>query len=254
MSDVRIGTWNVEYARGVEKNRRRSAHLRSLAAQVWVLTETHDDLDLSSTHTALHSTQRYATPGGRWTTLWTSLPVMECLPTDDPSRCVAARLDAGDAGELVVYGTVLPWNGDVGPDEKNPGRGWSEFRRVVAHQGQEWAELRRSFPFATLVVAGDLNQDLGGRHFYGSRKCRALLNVELARADLTCLTTTGNFAQGLLEHPPIDHICASPGRSNLTVTRVDGWNRTIDGVALSDHGGTLVDLAVPRSQQPEPGR
>lgn len=34
--------------------------------------------------------------------------MIERVSTDDPRRCVAARLDAGDSGELVVYATVLP--------------------------------------------------------------------------------------------------------------------------------------------------
>jgi hypothetical protein len=120
--DPRVGTWNVEYARGVEKNRARLALLAGWEADVWVLTETHGDLDLSATHTAIRSCQRYQKPGGRWTTIWTSLPVLECLETVDPNRCVAARLDGGDAGEILVYGTVLPWNGDVGPDQDRPAR------------------------------------------------------------------------------------------------------------------------------------
>lgn len=247
MSDLRVGTWNVQYGRGVEKNRARFGLLASWRADVWVLTETHDDLDLADSHTAIHSEQRYSTPGGRWTTIWTSLPVLEQLSTLDPRRCVAARLDAGDAGELIVYGTVLPWNGDTGPDETLPARGWEEFRRVVPARGHEWASLRGRHPFATLVVAGDLNQDLGGRHYYGTKDCRALLNAQMAESNLTCLTTTDRFDQGVPEHPPIDHVCVSPGRARSFTTRVHGWNNVADGVRLSDHGGTLVDFEVGRS-------
>lgn len=247
MSDLRIGTWNVEYGRGAERNRARFDLLSSWRADVWVLTETHDDLDLSGGHTAIHSEQRYSTPGGRWTTIWTSLPVIERLSTVDPRRCVGVRLDAGDAGELIVYGTVLPWRGDTGPDETHPARGWDEFRRVAPEQGQEWASLRDRYPLATLVVAGDLNQDLGGRHYYGTKVCRALLSAQMANANLTCLTTTDSFDQGVLEHPPIDHVYASPGRDTSFTTKVHGWNNVADGVRLSDHGGTLVSFEVNRS-------
>jgi len=45
---LRIGTWNTEYASGVDKNARRLALLNGRPADVWVLTETHDDLDLSA--------------------------------------------------------------------------------------------------------------------------------------------------------------------------------------------------------------
>lgn len=244
MTALRIGTWNVQYARGVAKNRARLELLNSWKADVWVLTETHDDLDLSPDHAAVHSDQRYMTPGGRWTTIWTSLPVLERLTTEDPGRCVAVRMDAGNAGEMIVYGTVLPWNGDVGPDVMQPARGWDEFLRVVPEQGREWATLRNRYPDATLIVAGDLNQDLGGRHYYGTKACRSLLTAQLADATLDCLTTTDRFDSGLLQHPPIDHICVGIGRAKSFTSHALGWNNVIDGVQLSDHGGTLVSLDI----------
>jgi Endonuclease/Exonuclease/phosphatase family len=244
VTELRIGTWNVQYARGVAKNRARLELLDSYNAHVWVLTETHDDLDLSHSHNRVHSEHRYPTPGGRWTTIWTSLPVIERLPTGDARRCVATRLDAGMAGEVVVYGTVLPWNGDAGPDATQPARGWDEFHRVVPEQGREWATLRNRYPGATLIVAGDLNQDLGGRHYYGTKACRALLASQLANANLSCLTTTDRFDPGLLQHPPIDHICAAPGRDRSLTSKAHGWNNVVHDVKLSDHGGTLVSLKI----------
>jgi endonuclease/exonuclease/phosphatase family metal-dependent hydrolase len=249
VSELRVGTWNVQYGRGVDKNQRRLSLLEFQAADVWVLTETHDDLDLSATHRAIHSDQRYSAPGGRWTTLWTSLPLIERLPTADTRRCVAARLDAGDGGEVIVYGTVLPWNGDVGPVKERPARGWEEFPRVVSGQGQEWLSLRERFPKSTLIVAGDLNQDLGGKHYYGTKACRALLNTELTRANLVCLTTTDRFDAEVLQHPPIDHVCAGPGLGGHLTAEVHGWNNVLDGARLSDHGGVLAvikGLEVPR--------
>ena len=199
---------------------------------------------MSASHTAIHSEQRYSTPGGRWTTIWTTLPLIERLSTADPRRCVAARLDAGEAGELIVYGTVLPWNGDTGPEVTRTAHGWDEFHRVVPEQGREWARLRRDNPCATLVVAGDLNQDLGGRHYYGTKACRALLSAQLADANLSCLTTTDRFSPDCLEHPPIDHICAGPGRDKSLTSTADGWNNVVNGTRLSDHGGTLVGLRI----------
>src|SRR5688572_17657641 len=83
---------------------------------------------------------------------------LDVAPTDRTAShrrsttCVAARLDAGDAGEVVVYGTVLPWNGDVGPDKGSPAKGWEEFPRAGTGQGREWASLRERSPEATLIV------------------------------------------------------------------------------------------------------
>lgn len=237
----------MQYARGEGKNSARRDHLLRLNADVWVLTETHDDLDLSATHQPVHSMPRYSTPGGRWITLWSALRVLERLETSDPRRSVCVRLDGGEVGEVIVFGTVLPWNGDIGPDPARPARGWSEFHRVVPEQGREWMDLRRAHPAATLIVAGDLNHDLGGRHFYGTSAGRALLLATLRSAGLECLTSTDRFAEGLLEHPPIDHVCASLERGATVVADVHGWNNVIDGARLSDHGGTLVRLSLPGS-------
>lgn len=242
VTGLRIGTWNVEYGCGAEKNRARRELLEGWKADVWVLTETHDELDLSPSHVALHSEQRYATPGGRWTTIWTSLPVIERLSTGDPQRCVAARLDGGKAGAIIVYGTVLPWNGDIGPDAHRPAQGWEEFYRVVPEQGREWAALRQRYPDATFILAGDLNQDLGGRHYYGTKACRALLVSELAKAGLECLTATDRFAPSALQHPPIDHVCAGAGSGKSLTAMAYGWDNVVNDMRLSDHGGTLVSL------------
>ncbi len=41
---------------------------------------------------------------------------------------------------LLVYGVVLPWNGDRGPSSE--AKGWSEFMRVVPMHARERARLR----------------------------------------------------------------------------------------------------------------
>jgi endonuclease/exonuclease/phosphatase family metal-dependent hydrolase len=171
-----------------------------------VLTETHNDLDLGPTHSSFHSTERDG--GGRWTSVWSPLRVLEPIETADPSRCVAMHLDGGSEGTFIVYGTVLPWQHDPGPDPERPAKAWAEFPRITAAQGEEWRALRERHPDATLIVAGDLNHSLGGPHFSGTTAGRALLRSTLGQADLVCLTETENFTPGTLESPPIDHICA----------------------------------------------
>ena len=126
---IRIGTWNVEYATGVEKNASRLDRLRREAADIWVLTEAHDDLDLSDTHKAISTTQRQTRrKGSRWTTIWSRLDVIERIDVEDPHRTVAALLKT-PSGPVAVYGTVLPWGSDVGPGG-GPTKHWTEQDRV----------------------------------------------------------------------------------------------------------------------------
>jgi len=242
---MRVGTWNVQYGRGADLNDRRSRVMRTRDADVWVLTETHDELDLSATHFPVRSPARFRRDlASRWVTIWTRFPVLEQLATADPSRCVAVRLDAGPAaGDVIIYGTVLPWYNDAGPDASQRAKGWSEFYRVTPEQGAEWQQLRTSHAASTVIVAGDLNHNLGGAHHYGTRRGRQVLRDALAMAGLVCLTETERFSPGQLRASPIDHICASPGSGRRIRSQVEGWERTDDdGVRLSDHSGVLATI------------
>ena len=63
---LRIGTWNVRHANPV-KNGSRLKLLRDANADIWVLTETRDELDLGAPYAAVSSAPRYpdkATPHG----------------------------------------------------------------------------------------------------------------------------------------------------------------------------------------------
>lgn len=176
-------------------------------------------------------------------TVWTRLPVVERHLTEDPARTVAVTL-AGADGPVCVFGTVLPWLNDRGPDAANPAQGWAEFARITPLQGAEWRQLRALDPAATLVVAGDPNQNLGGAHYYGTVAGRALLRGELASAGLKCLTQTEHFTPGELDYPPIDHVCAGAPSGMRLEYAVTGWNKThSDGTVLSDHSGVLAEIS-----------
>jgi hypothetical protein len=232
---VRIGTWNVEYARGEEKNARRRALILGAEADIWVLTETHDDLDLRPTHVPISTTQRETGRlGGRWTTIWSRFPVLSVIPTRDPGRTVAALLQA-PREQIVVFGTVLPWHSDRGPD--GDARNWQEQYRVTGEQSEEWERLAHEFPDAALCVAGDLNMNLAGKHRYGTIKGRALLRDGFLRANLDCATST---VEGL-SHAPIDHVVIDSARCGGTRT-VAAWEGTHDGIRLSDHSAVVVEV------------
>lgn len=241
MSSLRVGTWNVEYAAGEAKNRARLARLEAADADVWVLTETHDDLDLSRTHPVSLSTDQRPTGrrGARWTTVWSRWPLRR-LDVGDPVRTVAALVEA-PAGPLVVYGTVLPWHSDPGPDPTRPKKAWSEQYRVIPEQGAEWKALAAAHPRAMLVVAGDLDMSLGGPHYYGTTDGRALLRDAMDGAGLACATETGRVPAGALAHPPIDHVLVRADRATAVVAAWEG--RTDDGARMSDHSGLVVAIA-----------
>jgi len=243
---MRVGTWNVQYAAGRQKNERRLRRIQEMNCDVWILTETHDDLALGTAYQAVSTTPRASgRAGARWTTIWSRFPSIERLTVLDPHRTVAALFES-PVGLLVVYGTVLPWGTDRGPDGN--AAGWTEHHRIIPMQAKEWASLQGAHPDAALCVAGDLNMNLGGAHYYGTARGRELLRAGLAGADLSCVTETEMVPHGQLSHGPIDHICIS--RRLAREAKVAGaWEGTdADGHRLSDHSGLAVDATPPPPQ------
>ena len=242
MTTLRVGTWNVEYALGVERNARRAAILRDADADIWALTETHDELDLSSTHAAVSTLQRPSgRVGGRWTTIWTRCPVLAAPAVADPIRTVAALLDT-PFGPVLVYGTVMPWGNDAGPDPKSPSTRWTEQGRVLPEQVAEWARLRGQHPGAALVVAGDFNMNLGGKHHYGTLRGRVTLREGSSKNGLFCATETERVPSGALRDPPIDHVAVPACWEGRTTVAAAWEGRAPDGVKLSDHSGLVVEV------------
>lgn len=237
---LRVATWNVEYAADAERNARRLELLQAADADIVVLTETHDDLRLDG-YEATSTLQRPgAQVGARWTTIWSRLAVLRVIATEDPLRTVAVELES----DLLVYGTVLPWHSDPGPSECKKVN-WSEYRRVVPIQGAEWLALRRQHPGHTLMVAGDFNQSLGERHYYGGKELRRLLEQECTAAGLDVLTGLAH-QQVPLAHPAIDHVAVAPAhgqrahRNHLT-----GWEGAWEGPGrLSDHSAVVVEVQL----------
>lgn len=242
---MRIGTWNVEYAAGADKNRLRFDRLNDEKADIWVLTETHDDLNLSETHRAVSTVQRpTGRAGGRWTTIWTRWAVREVVAVDDPVRTTAALIDA-PSGPLLVYGTVLPWGTDPGPT--GGARGWTEMDRVLPLQLAEWRRLRARYPEAALVVAGDFNVNLGGPHYYGTERARKVLRAGLEELQLGCATESDRVPSGALVHPPIDHIVVPAAWLPRTTVSSAWEGRDPHGRGLSDHSGLVVEVQPPLS-------
>lgn len=237
---MRIGTWNVEYAAGLAKNEQRLARMREASAPIWVLTETHDSLVLGAEYHVLSTEARpHGRDGARWVAIASRFPFTRAIPTHDPVRTVAGMIET-PVGAVIIYGTVMPWHTDPGPSGDS--RSWADHHRVLPEQAAEWAALRAAHPGVHLCAAGDFNTDLGGAHYYGTKRGRAALVDGLRAADLVCLTFTDRVPDGWLEHPPIDHICVSaPLRVGAAV--VDAWDGTTsEGIRLSDHSALVVEL------------
>jgi len=222
-------------------------HIRAIEADVWILTETHPNVGLSSTHRLAASSSPASDRSGdeRWVAIWvrTDFDTTSC-PTTDPERTACARLSLERGVDWYVYGTVLPWLSDK---RRHPVVGSAAFIAALKDQESDWASIRAADPKARLLVAGDFNQDLLDEgHYYGSRKGRQALQITLERAGLACVT--GGASDPVARHDPrhasIDHVCILRD-SGITVTGMTVWPKAGQlGSRLSDHYGVTVLLNV----------
>jgi hypothetical protein len=233
---VRIGTWNVEYARPSRLSALRDT-LVSNPADIWVLTETHDHLSPPGCPFAAHAEPRpkeaaAVRPGSRWASIWSAFPILEQVRLDgaDHERTVVAALDLGTHGRMIVYGTVLPWKGDRG----------KQHHRVVAQQAREWRELRERFADASMCVAGDYNTDMGGGGPYGGRAGVAALEQGLGECSMYCATAPTAIGDWPLAQPLIDHI-ALPVAWRSSTRLAAAWPAQ---KRMSDHCGLVLDTSA----------
>ncbi len=187
---VKLANWNLERAATVVRRDALRQYTDKIAADVWVLTETHRDFTPSLPHSCSSAEGRDGIPGrdtsaDRWAMIW-SKHRLEQLATSDPIRTTAAR--AYPDGELpfLVFGTVLPWGGDKW--HGYPSVGGVAFREALALQKFDWLNLRRTYPDDEFFVMGDFNQDLALTRYYGSQRNRAALVSALDECGLVALT------------------------------------------------------------------
>ena len=236
---MRIGTWNVEYARASRVPALREV-LVANPADIWFLTETDDRLQPPGCSSSAHSDPRPTAEnpkmvgsGGRWVSIWSRYPIIDRidLARADRVRTVAALLDLGSGRTMVAYGTVLPWQFDGKPS-------WSRHHRVIPEQCSEWRELQTAYPNAELCIAGDFNSAMGHPR-YGTKQGVAALRAGLAACDMFCATEQDQSQAKLLPKPRIDHIALSM-HHNSTARIVAEWPD--DPKNLSDHSGIIVEI------------
>lgn len=239
-----IATWNLERS-GAQHRRRISGQLQCIDlhdSDVWVLTETHDDIAPNGCGHSAHSQHdsNWQKPGERLVSIW-SRHALQQVQTADPVFTVAARVNLpGLDRPVLVYGTVITYAHDGVP----PLRAWERHRAAVATQSAEWLHLSQAQDRQYMCVAGDFNMNLDGTRWYGVRDARETLLKGLEAAGLRCLTTQDLRAtQPDIKRASVDHICysAAPGLG-ATLT---AWSGGEGPGRMSDHNGLRVEIAHP---------
>jgi len=242
---MRIATWNVERPTPKQtlKNEARIEKIREINADIWILTETHEVIDLSATHygAATKPSARKPRPGEYCAAVWSRWPALRRIETADPTEAVCVEVAHPD-GPLLVYGSIIPWDGCKGSDGNSPK--WGEHYRYIEWHGRDWLRLRREFPDHPIITGGDYNQNRDGARWYGTCKGRDMLTQALEDAGLRCVTEEDFVKTGKLQkRHTVDHLCMDVLLAEK-VQSVGAWDRErSDGLQLSDHSGIYVDLS-----------
>jgi hypothetical protein len=244
---LKIATWNLQLPVTALRRKKIRLHTERQQADIWVLTETHDDFSPGDEYTAVSSVagrDGLHEPEHRWVSIWSKYP-LEALSTSDKQRSAVARVSPASGDSFIVFGTVLPWIGSKWRDR--PGAGGVAFREALAMQLADWIRLRKQFPKDEFFLLGAFNQDLVGRppRYYGSVTNRKVLEAALERAGLVPLTG-GNNDPIRRDSPPcacIDHICTRRD-SKLLTGNTERWPDTpVPQRGLSDHFGVAALLS-----------
>lgn len=244
---VRICNWNIDRSgvRGLWRSELQANWIASQHADIAVITEVHDTLEIEGLQPACFSAdgQLPYRDFEHAVGVWTRLPVLGTLPVRTPRLATCAVLES-PLGTLVVYGTILPYR------EEGATQGlqrWQAHRETLELQLQDWDDIRRQLPDHHLVVAGDFNMTLPPSNAYVDQASRDRLLKTCGALGLEVLT--GDDVRAIVGRSNIDHVFWA---NRLAATRPkEYWmaHGTVDGVqrALSDHNGVTVTLGLPAS-------
>lgn len=192
--------------------------IRSLRADVVLLTEVADTLDIPGLH--VHMTEAEMQPGRRWAAVATS-GRLRSLP--DPHGATAlAEVDG-----VPIASSILPWRRSGGA---SPWTGENQGARTAAAV----AAIEAAAP---IVWGGDWNHELSGRLYAGSRGGQMSILGALDRLGLSAPTDASPHR--LVGARTINHVAVPAFWSVVAVERVSA---IADGVELSDHDAYVVQV------------
>lgn len=245
---LRIATWNLDRS-GIRKKTRIGPQLKKLEgvdADILVLTETHESTRPSGYdfHIASKRDPDYHQEGESCVSIWSRYPLAE-IPSTPENRylTVCAEIHGPTGiGEIVLYGTIITYGAD-GVSE-GLAKHWERHRAAVKSQVEEWNTLSKQFPGHLRIVAGDFNENLDGKRWYGVKDAKDAIQSGLTTAGMRCPTAAKSISllagDGILSRSTVDHICVSSDHAKIL--RVLAWEGNDGGLTLSDHNGILVDI------------
>lgn len=218
---MKIATWNIERP---TKNHKRIPLildiLKTVNADILILTETNEFLSLDNDYNCFHSTnakEKFYTKGEKRVSIYSKYNSVGHIKIfrDDTSICTILETPLGD---LAIYGTIIGIEGNRKPN----------FEEDLDQQILDFEKIAKE---NNLCISGDFNISFGDNYYF-TENGREKINASFAKVDLKNLTS---------EIPQnIDHIALTKNFITGKSITIDTWN--LDKT-LSDHIGVSVTVA-----------
>jgi exonuclease III len=221
---MKIATWNLERpARNGQKSAAIVEYLKMLNADILVLTETNEFIDLGAAYEVVHTeifSGNFYKQGDRQVSIFSKYPIVKHIPTfrADTSLCVAVNTPQG---ELIIYGTII---GNFGNRD-------DQFKPDLESQLRDFESIGREH---NLCIIGDLNISFSD-NFYFTKEGREKLRSSFEK--LAMKITTEQITQN------IDHIVLSKDFLSNKKIETGFWNDTENKLTrLSDHKSVFIEV------------
>lgn len=237
-ASLRIATWNLERPtlNGWKRNPRINEMIREVDADIWILTETNASIVPTSSRfpqvgyvsiVSLPTKELSHKLGESCTAIWSRYGIRQAVKTFEIDTAVCAEVDT-PLGLMIVYGTILTYANDTGPDGKS--KKWVEHRKAIADHNKDWTKIAEEFPKHSLCIAGDFNITFCD-NYYSAETNRNDLLAALKALDVKNLTAE---VEENIDHIVVSHSLIADCKISTTK-----WNERKE---LSDHIGVCVEI------------
>jgi len=254
----RIANWNLERPKnGTKKTKLALEQIEKINADILLLTETSDAINLEPIYNSVKSIPFDRNPNEQWITIWSKWKIKNKIETFDNKRTTCALIKS-PFGNLIIYGTIIPYHmaGVSGNRYDFSGyKPWELHKEDIIRQSDDWKKIQSENKNIPFLVIGDFNQtrdDLPKG--YGTISGRELLTEKLKETNLICVTNIDfaktkqldiDIKKGKVRRN-IDHICISKNWLNsLKSYEIGAWNNFDKNENyMSDHNGVYLDFEV----------
>lgn len=220
---MKVITWNLERLEKLKPQQAKEI-LLAYNAEIYVLTETHENMSLGEDYKILSSKSLYSGHDGMKdyktgecrTQIFSKYNILEQKQTFDEYNTLHLIVETPQ-GNLTIYGGII---GIDGGTTKN-------FKRDLEGVLKDWSALNKE---DNICLAGDFNTILQG-HKWPSKVAVDSLNTAFKKLNMTNLTMGIPLS--------VDHIVLSNGLLDKKPIRIETWNAD---KKLSDHIGISVEV------------